>query len=267
MTLLPRDQRHQYLRFKGLQYTEGDIADYETRLLAKIYKREVYKVQLFDFGGLPDLMAMGLSSRMLMEYRDAQGYSVFPSRAWRRLFDIRGLLVHELILEFFSTFRLRARGRDLSAYWIKISSVGDFLGTPPSYTLIKDPILRLCHRIITCSIARRSQAAKKVTKTDLLYLRGMDVGSINVPYLLARYLRLFASGRKQGVMISGDLLVINMAELARLQICIELDDTWDWVAPGPERQPDAAAGTLETAEDAPVADEDVVDVLAPVQAP
>ncbi|GJU09655.1 hypothetical protein Tco_1132051 [Tanacetum coccineum] len=30
----------------------------------------------------------------------------------------------------------------------------------------------------------------------------MDVGSVNVPYLLARYLRLFASGRKQGAMIS-----------------------------------------------------------------
>ncbi|GKD28106.1 hypothetical protein Tco_1234320, partial [Tanacetum coccineum] len=39
MALPPRDQRHQYLRFEGLQYTEGDIADFETRL-AKIYRRE-----------------------------------------------------------------------------------------------------------------------------------------------------------------------------------------------------------------------------------
>nr|GEV96857.1 hypothetical protein [Tanacetum cinerariifolium] len=30
---------------------------------------------------------------------------MFTSRAWRRLFNIRGLLVHKLILEFFSTFR------------------------------------------------------------------------------------------------------------------------------------------------------------------
>ncbi|GKF31062.1 hypothetical protein Tco_0100860 [Tanacetum coccineum] len=42
---------------------------------------------------------------MLMEHRDAQGQSVFTSRAWRRLFDVQGPLVHELILEFFSTFR------------------------------------------------------------------------------------------------------------------------------------------------------------------
>ncbi|GKE94266.1 hypothetical protein Tco_1579121, partial [Tanacetum coccineum] len=50
-------------------------------------------------------MAEGLSDRMLMEHRDAQGQGVFTSRAWRRLFEIRGSLVHELILEFFSTFR------------------------------------------------------------------------------------------------------------------------------------------------------------------
>nr|GFB79402.1 hypothetical protein [Tanacetum cinerariifolium] len=103
-------------------------------------------------------------------------------------------------------------------------------------------MLRLCHRLIACSIAGRSQAPEKVTVTDLFYLRGIDVGSINIPYLLARYLRLFASGRKREAMISGDLPVIDMAELVRQQICEELDDTWAWVAPGPERQHVAAAG-------------------------
>ncbi|GJV98745.1 hypothetical protein Tco_1553997 [Tanacetum coccineum] len=62
-------------------YTKGDIADFEMRL-AKIYKREVHRVQVFDFGRLPDLMAEGLSSRMLMEHKDAQGQSVFTSQSW-----------------------------------------------------------------------------------------------------------------------------------------------------------------------------------------
>ncbi|GJS92527.1 hypothetical protein Tco_0799495 [Tanacetum coccineum] len=106
----------------------------------------------------------------------------------------------------------------------------------------------------------------------------MDVGLVNVPYLLARYLRLFASGRKQGAMISRgqfvarlaehfcflnkeilqgltvivrELPVIDMGELVRLQICEEIDDTWARVALGPERQPDVAAGTPGAAEDAP----------------
>ncbi|GKE42435.1 hypothetical protein Tco_1469719, partial [Tanacetum coccineum] len=39
MALPSRDQRHQYLRFEGLQYTNADIVDFERRL-GKIYKRE-----------------------------------------------------------------------------------------------------------------------------------------------------------------------------------------------------------------------------------
>ncbi|GKB03459.1 hypothetical protein Tco_0831602, partial [Tanacetum coccineum] len=163
---------------------------------------------------------------------------------------------------------------DLRDYWIGISSVGDFLGTAP--------------------IAGRSQAPEKVTVTDLFYLRGMDVGSVNVPYLLARYLRLFAAGRKSGALVIGGqfvarlaehfgllteeklqgltviapaLPVIDIAELVRLQICVEIDDTWAWLALGLERQPDAAAGALEAAKDAPVVDEGGQAVPEPVQAP
>ncbi|GKF78570.1 hypothetical protein Tco_0234138, partial [Tanacetum coccineum] len=155
---------------------------------------------------------------------------------------------------------------------------GGFSGYTPSYTLIRDPILRLCHMLIACSITRRSQAPKKVTVTDLFHPRGMDVGSVNVPYLLARYLRLFASGRKHGAMISDsqfvarlaehfgllieerlqgltvivrDLPVIDMAELVRLQICVELDDTWAWVPAGPARQEGDAGRVAEEALVAP----------------
>ncbi|GKE18784.1 hypothetical protein Tco_1426361 [Tanacetum coccineum] len=200
--------------------------------------------------------------------QDAHGQSVLTTRAWRRLFDVRGPLVHELILEFFSTFRfgeavlnfdtawalkfqlggvrhrmsqrefimgmglhtteeMKSAGfgaywaesarqipdkGDLSAYWVGISSIGDFLGITPSYTLIKDLMLRPCHRLIAFSTAGRSQAPKKVTVTGLFYLRGMDVGSVNIPYLLTRYIRMFASGRKRGAMISGGQFVARLAK-------------------------------------------------------
>ncbi|GKG45371.1 hypothetical protein Tco_0495449, partial [Tanacetum coccineum] len=72
MALLPRDQRHQYLRYEGLQYTDVNILDFEARL-ARIYMREVHRVQVFDFGGLPDLMAEELSTRMLMEHMGCSG--------------------------------------------------------------------------------------------------------------------------------------------------------------------------------------------------
>ncbi|GJY94154.1 hypothetical protein Tco_0510515 [Tanacetum coccineum] len=97
-------QRHRFFRYEGLEYSDADITDFEARL-ARIYRREVHRVTVFDFGGLPALMAEGLSARMLMEHRDDQGVSLFTSKAWRRLFDIRGPLIHELILKFYSTFR------------------------------------------------------------------------------------------------------------------------------------------------------------------
>ncbi|GKD92226.1 hypothetical protein Tco_1372063, partial [Tanacetum coccineum] len=236
MALPPRYQRHQYLRFEGLGYTNADIIDFEERL-GRIYGREIHQ-------------------------------GVFTSQAWRMLFEIRGPLVHKLILEFFSTFRfgeamldLDTAGAlqfqlgviesvgfgaywaesarqildkgDLSAYWVGILSVGDFLGTTPSYTSIRDPMLRL-------------------------------------------YLRLFTSGRKRGAMISGGHFIARLAEhfgllieerLQGLTICEELDDTWAWVASGPERQQVAAAGAPVVAKDDPVVDEGVSAVPAPVQAP
>ncbi|GJZ17588.1 hypothetical protein Tco_0553711 [Tanacetum coccineum] len=52
------------------KYTDADIVDFKERL-GRIYGREIHRVQLFDFRGLTDLMAEGLSGRILMEHRDA----------------------------------------------------------------------------------------------------------------------------------------------------------------------------------------------------
>nr|GFB88368.1 hypothetical protein [Tanacetum cinerariifolium] len=75
---------------------------------------------------------------------------------------------------------------DLRDYWVGISSVGDFFGMTPSYISIRDLILWLCHKLIMYSIARRRQAPEEVIVTDLFYLRGMDVDSVNILYILAR---------------------------------------------------------------------------------
>ncbi|GKB65980.1 hypothetical protein Tco_0927392, partial [Tanacetum coccineum] len=276
MALLPREQRRRFLRYEGLEYLDTDIVDFEGRL-ARIHRREA---------GVSSVHSVGLEEDV----------------------DIRALVL-VLILDFFWYEEMQTAGfgvywaksarhipnkGDLRDYWMGISSVGDFLGTAPYYTLIRDPILRLCHWLIACSIAGRSQALKKVIVTDLFYLRGMDVGSINVLYLLTRYLRLFAAGRKRWAHISGwqfvarfvehfglltakilgeltviapELLVIDMAELVRLQICDELDDTWAWVTIGQKRQPVAAAGAPAVAKDAPIIDEGGQADPEPKQAP
>ncbi|GJZ68560.1 reverse transcriptase domain-containing protein [Tanacetum coccineum] len=249
------------------------------------------RVKVFDFGGLPNLMVEGLSGRMLMEHKfgqaildlDMPGALQFQLGRARRHMSWRHFI---LALGLHTDEEMQTAG-------FGISSARDFLGTAPSYTAIRDLILRLCHRLIACSIAGRSQAPKKMTVTDLFYLRGMDVDSVNFPYLLARYLRLFAARRKSRAHIFGgqfmarlaehfglltaeilggltviapELPIIDMAELVRLQICKQLDDTWAWVAMGPDRQPDATAGAPRVAQDAPIVDEGGQADPAPVQA-
>ncbi|GJX26599.1 hypothetical protein Tco_0232895 [Tanacetum coccineum] len=137
--LPPREQRHPFLRYQGLDYTDADISDFKERL-ERIYGREIHGVQVVDFLGMPKLMRDGLFARMVMKHRN------------------------DFIL---------ASGLH----------IGEEMESPG---FARDLILRLFHRMMAHNIAGRSQALEKVTVIDLFYLRGMDVGLVNVPYLLAR---------------------------------------------------------------------------------
>ncbi|GJW95238.1 hypothetical protein Tco_0174910 [Tanacetum coccineum] len=218
IALPPRDQRHMFLKYEGMEYLDTDIVDFEGRL-ARIHRREVHRVPVFDFGGLPDLMAEGLSGRMLMEHRDEAGAI--------------------LDLDTLGTLQFQLGGARRRMSWRQfILALG----------LYTDEEMQT-----------RSQAPEKVTVTDLFYLRGMDVGSIG------RALGGLTTDILGGLtVIAPELPVIDMAELVRLQICVKLDDTWAWVAMGPERQPDTAAGAPAKAEDALIVDEGDQAVPAPV---
>ncbi|GJW84356.1 hypothetical protein Tco_0157501 [Tanacetum coccineum] len=231
--LPPHEQRHPFLMYQGLKYTNEDIADFEERL-EMIYSREIHRVQVVDFQGMPELIRDGLFVRMVMEHRDD-------------VVSVRWIQETIKLDAVYSGLRITYRGGD---------------GVP--LVLLGTGVRMMVH-----NIAERSQAPEKVTMTDLFYLRGLDVGSVNIPYLLARYLRRFAAGRKSGdhisdgqfvarlaehfglltaeilgglMVIAPELSIIDMGELVRLQICMEVDDTWVWVAMGLERQPDATAG-------------------------
>ncbi|GJT07974.1 hypothetical protein Tco_0842436 [Tanacetum coccineum] len=69
MVLPPCEQRHRFLRYEGLDYPDTNIVDFEGRL-SRIHMREVHRVTIFNFRGLLDLMAEGLTARMMMEHRD-----------------------------------------------------------------------------------------------------------------------------------------------------------------------------------------------------
>ncbi|GJU14196.1 hypothetical protein Tco_1136592 [Tanacetum coccineum] len=189
----------------------------------RFYKDGVYTIRLRRPRGLTAEMAEGLSDRMLMEHKDAQGQSVFTIHAWRWLFEIRGPLLggakrRMSWREFTLAIGLHT-AKEIEFAGFGILSKGDFLSSAPFYTAIRDPMLRLCHRLIVCSITGRSQAPEK----EICF------------------------GEKPKAMTSGGQFV------ARL-ICDELGDTWASVASGLERQPVAAAGSPEVDEGAPDVD-------------
>ncbi|GKD33276.1 hypothetical protein Tco_1248785, partial [Tanacetum coccineum] len=107
--LPPRDQRHHYLRFEGLQYTDADITDFE-KMLGKIHEREVHRVQVFNFGGLTDLMADGLSGRMLIKHKHAQGHDFFALERKRRAMISEGQFFSRLAEHFGLLTKERLRG-------------------------------------------------------------------------------------------------------------------------------------------------------------
>ncbi|GKA09115.1 hypothetical protein Tco_0688446, partial [Tanacetum coccineum] len=238
-------------------------------------------VHVLDFEGLADEMRHALTDRLRMVHTGAEGqlHKLRRQMTWKQfILAMRLHTAEEIATDGFGAYwtdslRKIATKVGLRDYWSMIPSDGDFLGAVPSYTSIGDPLRRLCHQLIAFDIFRRGRAPDKVTATDLFYMRSMDEGmTVNVPYLLAHYLFIYAKGRKQGARMSGghfvarlakhfgllteeilqgltvvvrDLIVIDMDELARLCICERLGDTWAWVAPGLERQQVAAAGAAQ----------------------
>ncbi|GJR78516.1 hypothetical protein Tco_0149301 [Tanacetum coccineum] len=64
-------------------------------------------------------------------------------------------------------------------------------------------------------------------------------------YFIGRLATHFGLVSDQGLrglsVVASELPLIDLHELERLNICLRVGDTWSWVAPGPERQSDAAA--------------------------
>ncbi|GJR19894.1 hypothetical protein Tco_0968421 [Tanacetum coccineum] len=220
-------------------YTKEIEHDFEQRH-EMIFERQVNRVHLLDFEGLTPDMRQDLAVRLRMVYTRDDGQEVFVSHAWRRLFEIRAPLVHEFLLDFFSTCRIgslhtteeMAKGGfeaywlgservipdkgDLSGYWIEISLDRDFLRSAPSYTYIR----------------------------DLHGLRGSQG-----PLFISIVLVLASDDGLRGLsVVTRELSLIDMGELIKLTICMEVGDNWAWVALEEKRQPvavSAAPGDVE----------------------
>ncbi|GKB98333.1 hypothetical protein Tco_0984470, partial [Tanacetum coccineum] len=212
--LAPCEQRHPFLRYQGLEYSNVDIADFEERL-ERIHSRKTYRVQVVDFQGMPELVKDGLFSRMVMEHCDDA--------------------------EFLSTLRFGEVLLDLDAP----GTIQFQLGRARRRMSWREFILALgLHTGEEIESLGFDRSDVETLPSD----DGMDVRSVNIPYLLARYLRRFADRRNSGAHISGgqfiaqlaehfglltaeilggltviapELLIIDIGELMRLQIVVE----------------------------------------------
>ncbi|GKE06112.1 hypothetical protein Tco_1398130 [Tanacetum coccineum] len=203
--LPPRDQRHLWLRYQVEGYTEEIVHDFEQRL-ETIFGRQVNRVHILDFKGLTLDMRQDLAERLRMVYTGDDGQEVFVSRAWRRLFDIRAPLVHEFLLEFFSTCRIGSEmGLDVADTLCLHTTEEMAKGGFEAYWLGSERVIPdkgdLSGYWIEISFDR-GQTPKNVSATDLFYLRSMNQGTTNVPYLLAQYLFRHTKGRKSSAKLS-----------------------------------------------------------------
>ncbi|GKE29171.1 hypothetical protein Tco_1444555 [Tanacetum coccineum] len=263
--LPPRDHRHLWLHYQVEGYTEEIVHDFKQRL-ETIFGRQVKRVHVLNFEGLTPDMRQDLAERLRM-----MG-GARCSMMWRQFILALGLHTAEEMAEdrfgayWLGSERLIPDKGDLSDYWVKISSGRDFLRGAPSYTYIRDPVRRLCHRLISYSISGRGQAPEKVTATDLFYLRIMDRGAANIPYLLAQYLFRHTEGRKSGARLFGGHFIGCLAH----HFGLVSDDGLRGLFVMACELPLIGMGKLVKlnifAEDAPAIDEGDQAVLAPVQA-
>ncbi|GJS83873.1 hypothetical protein Tco_0750414 [Tanacetum coccineum] len=267
MAPLPhRDLRHPWLRYQVEGYDEGIVYSYEQRLEIIWYEtdfRAVNQVHVLDFAKLTDGMRQTLGDRLSMVYTKDDGHALFTSHARRRLFEVRGPLVREFMLEFFSTSRMSDTEMELD--------VADTLCFRCRMTWRQFILALGLHteeEMTEAGFGAYWSGSEKVIpdKGDLRYYC-MEISFatdfLGPALLMFSFETLHAEGRKRGAELSGghfighlaayfglvsdqglrdlsvvasELPLIDLHELGKLNICSRFGDTWAWVASGPVRQ-------------------------------
>ncbi|GKA28242.1 hypothetical protein Tco_0714410 [Tanacetum coccineum] len=223
-----------------------------------------------DFAGLTEGMRQTLAGILRMIYTRDEGQELFTSHAWRRLFEIRAPLVWEFILEFLSTCRMSDKKMGLDVADTFCFQLGGArhrmtwrqfiltLGLHTDEEMAEDRFGAYWLGTEGRHLRRHAKGRKSGARLSGGYFIGR----------LAAHFRLVSDQGLRGLaMVTRELPLIDLHNLGRLNICERIDDTWAWVAPGPERQSDAATGVPGAAEDALVVDEGAQTDPPPVQAP
>ncbi|GKD93315.1 hypothetical protein Tco_1373152, partial [Tanacetum coccineum] len=89
MTLPPRNERHEWLRFDNQGYTKEEKQEFATRL-GKIYYRKILRVHTLDFSRLAEIEdgEVDMTDRLRMQHKGADGEVLFSTFIWREVLEI-----------------------------------------------------------------------------------------------------------------------------------------------------------------------------------
>ncbi|GJT96750.1 hypothetical protein Tco_1092268 [Tanacetum coccineum] len=246
------DKRHHWLRYQIEEYSEGIRHSYKQRL-ETIWSRPVNRVYVLDFKGLTLEMRQDLVVKLRMVYSeegqmsdtemglDVAGTLCFQLGGVRRRMTCRQFILalglhteQEMEEAGFGAYwdgsdRLIHDKGDLRDYWIEISSDKDLLGPAPSYVLIRDPVRKLCHRMIAYRIFARGQAPEKACRGE--DERGQAVKGHFIGRLDMHFGLVSDEGLRGLQVVTQELPLIDLHELKRLHICTRYDDM-DLGSPG-----------------------------------
>ncbi|GKE16186.1 hypothetical protein Tco_1423763 [Tanacetum coccineum] len=166
------------------KYTEEIRRSYEQRLTT-IWSKPVNRVHVLDFEGLTAEMRQDLAVRMSDTVMDLDTADTL-------CFQLGGA----------GSDRLIPDNGDLRDYWMEISFDRDFLAPAPSYVLIRDPVRRLCNKMIAYSISGRGQEPEKHAegrKSEARLLGGHFIGC------LAMHFRLVSDEGLRGLQVAEEL--------------------------------------------------------------
>ncbi|GJY74282.1 hypothetical protein Tco_0478713, partial [Tanacetum coccineum] len=231
--LPPRDQRHLWLRYQVVGYTEEIVHDFEKRL-ETIFSRQVNQELEIEMG-----LSFRYGGTLCFQLGGAR-----RSMTWRHFILALGLHTAKEIAEdefgayWLGSGRLIPDKGGLSDYWVKISFGMDFLRGASLYTYIRDLVQRLCHKLISYSISGRGG-----------------------------HLKMHVEGRKSGTRLSGGHFIRHLAHHFGLVSDDGLRGLSVVAPPGLERQRVVIAGAPEATKDALVVDEGAQADPAPIQAP
>ncbi|GJX08595.1 hypothetical protein Tco_0196527 [Tanacetum coccineum] len=206
---------------------------YNTRL-AQLIPRHIYSPCVVNWDVLNRMGCDGEIDDMLrIRLREAgSNEEIFTSVAWIRAFNINEPIYAELCHEFYSTYEFDEVYADDELqtkkiqfhldYWLSIRQEEILSFTRVPLSTIKNPILRVIHKMITYGICQRTTRYDKVQKNDLWLLSMFDArhqnGYVNVAWLISRWMKKKGAGTQKESQICCGQFISKIAKKYRVLI-------------------------------------------------